>query len=46
MHVISRKALLEFGQRYGDSRVALDDWYRIVRKAKWQQINDVRAVYP
>ncbi len=46
MHIISRKALREFGDRYGDSRVALDDWYRIVSKAKWQHINDVRSVYP
>lgn len=46
MHVISRKALLEFCKHHDDSRVALDDWYRIVSKAKWQHINDVKSVYP
>jgi len=46
MHVISRKALLEFCKHHDDSRVALDDWYRIVSKAKCQHINDVKYVYP
>ena len=46
MHVISRKALLEFCKHHDDSRVALDDWHRIVSKAKWQHINDVKSVYP
>jgi mRNA interferase HigB len=46
MHIISRKALLEFSKSYGDSSSALDSWYQIVSKAKWQHINDVKKVYP
>lgn len=46
MHIISRKALVQFSNCHSDSRVALDDWYKIVSKAKWQHINELKAVYP
>jgi mRNA interferase HigB len=46
MHIISRKALLEFAKRYPASYEALDDWYRVAKKATWQSIADVKAIFP
>jgi len=46
MHVISRKRLREFGQRHPDAAKALEGWYRVFREARWQNIQDVRLVYP
>ena len=46
MHVISRKALLEFEARRPDAGVPLDIWYRIARKATWKSLAGVRKTYP
>jgi mRNA interferase HigB len=46
MHVISRKALLDFTQIHPDAEGALDAWYRVVVKARWESIRDVRMVFP
>ncbi|MFY9227638.1 MAG: type II toxin-antitoxin system HigB family toxin [Blastocatellia bacterium] len=46
MHIISRKALLEFAKIYPSAYQPLDDWYRVTKKASWQSIADVRMVFP
>ncbi len=45
MHVISRKALVEFGQRYPDAVVPLDAWYRIVKAATYANAAAVKAQF-
>ena len=46
MHVISRKALLEFASKHADAWTPLDDWYRIAKKGKWEHLEEVRKTFP
>jgi mRNA interferase HigB len=46
MHVITRKHLLEFAQRHPDCRSALDNWYRLVKRAVFTSFDDVRKTFP
>lgn len=46
MHVISRKKLLEAAEKHNDLGEPLDVWYRIVKRAEWKNLMDVRRVFP
>ncbi len=46
MHVISRKRLLEATERHPELGAPLDVWYRIVKRAAWQNLDDVRRSFP
>jgi mRNA interferase HigB len=46
MNVITRKRIRDFAGRHPDSAGALERWYRVARKARWQSLHDVRTVYP
>ena len=46
MRVITRKRLREFAQRHPDAAEALAKWYRLLREAEWENLQDVRRVYP
>jgi mRNA interferase HigB len=42
MHGISRKKLKEAAVRHGDLEGLLDAWFRVVKKAAWRSLADVR----
>jgi mRNA interferase HigB len=46
VRVISRRMLLIAAGRHQDVAPALDAWYRIVKKAQWTCLADVRKDYP
>lgn len=46
MHIISRKALLEFAQKQADAFTPLDEWYRVANTAQWKSLVEVRQFYP
>lgn len=46
MHVLSRKALLDFARIHTDAGAALDTWFRIAKAASWRSIGEVRRTYP
>ncbi|MEH2442290.1 type II toxin-antitoxin system HigB family toxin [Nostoc sp.] len=46
MHIISRKKLREFCQKYADSCDALNNWYKAANKSAWNNLAQVQAVYP
>jgi mRNA interferase HigB len=46
MHIISRKALVQFWQRYPDSKTALSRWYKIVSSTEFLSFNELRATFP
>jgi mRNA interferase HigB len=46
MHVISRKALREFEAQHPDAAGPLGIWYRIARKADWNNLAGLRKTYP
>lgn len=45
MHVISRKKLNEAALRHSEIEPALDAWFRITKKAVWQNLGDVRKTF-
>lgn len=45
MRVIARKRLREFGAIHADAQAELEAWYKVVKKARWQSFDDVRARY-
>ena len=45
MHVISFKKLREFFEKDPNSRVALQDWYKRVSKADWDDFSDVKKTF-
>jgi mRNA interferase HigB len=45
VHVISRKRLKEAALRHPELEPALDAWFRIARRALWQNLADVRKTF-
>lgn len=46
MHVISRKKLLEAARQHHELFAPLDVWYRVAKKAGWENLSEVRATFP
>jgi mRNA interferase HigB len=45
MHVISRKRLREFGVKCPDAATPLDDWYRVMKAARFESPAEVKAAF-
>ena len=46
MRIITRKRLREFGKKYPDAAEPLQKWHRLLRAAEWENLQDLRRVYP
>jgi len=46
MNTISYRKIREFAALHPNSESSLSSWYKIARKAKWQNIAGVRKDYP
>jgi len=46
MHVISKKVLREFWNKYPDSKSPLSHWYRIMKTSDFQNFTNLRATFP
>ena len=46
MHVISRRALVEFWEKYPDCKHALARWYVIVDKSDFATLSELRCAFP
>ena len=46
MHVISKKRLAEEGLRNPAALAPLMRWYRVARKALWNDVHEARADFP
>jgi mRNA interferase HigB len=46
VHVISRKALVEFVRIQPKGAEPLDNWYRRTKRATWKNIAELRIDYP
>jgi mRNA interferase HigB len=46
MNVISFKRIREFSLTHRDSESALTAWYRTTKKANWQNLAELKQVYP
>jgi mRNA interferase HigB len=45
MHLISIRNLRIDTSEYSDIKKQIDDWYATVKKAEWNNLEDVRKVY-
>jgi mRNA interferase HigB len=45
MHLISIRNLRTDAARYPNTEKLINNWYTTVRKAKWQNLEDVRQIY-
>ena len=46
MHIISRKALIRFWEKYPDSKTALVRWFKVLKTTEFQSLSELRAVFP
>jgi mRNA interferase HigB len=46
VHVISRKQLLEAARKHPELSAPLDIWFRIAKRAAWENLADVRRTLP
>ncbi|RDC63980.1 type II toxin-antitoxin system HigB family toxin [Adhaeribacter pallidiroseus] len=46
MHVITTKTIREYAVKYPDAADALFTWVKVVEKANWANINELRLTYP
>lgn len=46
MHIISRKALIQFWAQYPDSETPLARWYKVVNKTEFRSFAELRNVFP
>jgi mRNA interferase HigB len=46
MNVLSRKALLQFYSSYPETKKYLETWFKICRKADWNNFNELQITYP
>jgi len=46
MHIITRKRLNEFAQKYPETRSALLQWYKLMKQGEFNSIAELRQVFP
>ena len=46
MNVISFKRIQEFSSRHRNAEIPLRAWYTTARKSNWQNLAELRQVYP
>jgi mRNA interferase HigB len=46
MHIITRKTLILFWEKYPDSQTALLRWFKIVQKTEFNNFAELRRVFP
>ena len=46
MHIISRKKLNEFAQKYPESQSALKEWYQRMNTGQFKSIAELRTIFP
>ncbi len=46
MHIISKKALREFWEKYPDSQTSLVRWFQLIDKQELKSFAELRAVLP
>jgi mRNA interferase HigB len=46
VHIITRRALVQFWEKHPDSRTALERWYKIVYKTDFSSFIELRKAFP
>ncbi|MGH9898314.1 MAG: type II toxin-antitoxin system HigB family toxin [Pyrinomonadaceae bacterium] len=46
MHIISKKALIEFWQKRSEAKEPLLAWYKITKGSSWKSLAEVKKSFP
>ncbi len=46
MHIISRKALHQFWEKYPDSKNSLTRWFKLIKSANFKNFEELRYIFP
>ena len=46
MRVIARHVLLDFARAHPETAISLERWYRLVKAANWNSMDDIRRAAP
>lgn len=46
MHIITRKRLNDFAEKFPETNNALADWYRLMKQNDFDSIAEVRQIFP
>jgi len=46
MHIITRKRIREFYEKYPQAKSSLEFWYKISSKAAWKNFAELRETFP
>ena len=46
MHIISHARILEAQAAHEDCRMALEHWYRLTKRVRWDNFAEVKACFP
>lgn len=46
MHIISRKVLRQFWEKYPDSETALSRWLKLFNSSTFENFDELRSVFP
>ena len=46
MHIITRKRIVDFANKYPDCASSLDSWYRILKHSTISSFAELRAIFP
>jgi mRNA interferase HigB len=45
MHIITRKRLNDFANRYPETKTALAQWYKLMKQSNFRSIAELREVF-
>jgi mRNA interferase HigB len=45
MHLISIRNLRLDSYRYSDTQIVIEEWYKVVKGASWQNLEEVKQIY-
>ena len=45
MHIITRKRIREFVEKYPDSQSSLDTWYRIIKRIDYDSFSELKQYF-
>ncbi len=46
MHIITRKRLNDFVEKFPETKNALADWYRLMKRNDFDSIAEIREIFP
>ena len=45
MRIIAHRTIIKYGKQYPDAKIALENWYKTVKIAKWKNFQDIKNVF-